>query len=423
MHKQRIGLLIINGPLPPPYGGVATFLAHALPHLAGRDFDVHTVIDKRPADPKYYEQYERIGIHIHYGGGSRFNKIVQILKHVPLWIFTLKKSGIDFFVFVNIVKSIVSWLDASERVLQEHNIEIIHAYDYPWVQGFVAAHLARKYKKKYIQTTFGEIVPHEEELVHHDAIGDRYKSFVKYVLDQSNMIVTLSQHCSSEIEFAGISKDKTRITYWGVDVNFFRPELDGSKTRKQFNLGDSHTVLFLGQIRLRKGPQVLIEAAAQVLKEFPDTKFLFAGPDFGLVQQLKNRSKVLGIAESIVFAGVLPQEELPALYTASDVFVFPTCTPIECLGLSMIQAMACAKPVVGSRINGIPEVIIDGETGFLVEPGNPVPLGKKISLLLADASLRSSMGEAGRRRAEQHFDQDRLVVQLEQIYREVLDVA
>lgn len=419
MTSRKIGVLLINGPLPPPYGGVATYLAHALPYLAKRNFEIHTVVDRRPSNPLQYKPFEEAGIHIHFGGGARSEKIAAIIKHTPLWLSTLRDSGISPALFIKALKSIVSWLDASERVLTSHQIDVIHAYDYPWVQGFVAAHLAKKHGKKFVQTTFGEVVPHKEELIHHDASGDRYTHFVKFVLDKADLIISLSQHCASEVEYVGVSRENVRVTYWGVDVNHFHPKLDGNSIRRQYGLGDAPIILFVGQVRLRKGPQVLVEAAPHILKKHPQAKFLIVGPDYNIVDQLKGRSSELGVAENLLFAGGKSHDELPMFYAACDIFVFPTCTPIECLGLSMIQAMACAKPVVGSRINGIPEVIVDGVTGFLVEPNNPMELAARISTLLGDESLRKKMGEVGRRRTEEQFNQDTLVLELEKLYLEV----
>jgi glycosyltransferase involved in cell wall biosynthesis len=423
MNQKKIGLLLVNGPLPPPYGGVATYLAHALPFLAGKGFSVHTVIDRSPPQPREYDAFLQAGIQIHYGSGTRLEKVGRVLRHLPLWFSSDFESAGSLFLRLQLAKSIVSWLDVSERVVRSEQIDIIHAYDYPWVQGFVAASLARKYNKKYIQTTFGEVVPHREELIQHDEFGDRYKAFVRHVLSQADRIISLSQHCASEVEHVGVSRENVRVTYWGVDTKHFHPSVDGRKIRNEFALGDDPVVLFVGQVRLRKGPQVLLEAAPAILREHSRARIFIVGPDYGIVDQLKRRAHELGVEKNVIFAGGKSHAELPAFYAACNVFVFPTCTPIECLGLSMIQAMACGKPVVGSRINGIPEVIVDGETGFLVDPGNPVPLAEKVAYLLSNEEKSRAMGAAGRRRAEEKFDQDRLVRELEEIYHEVITKA
>jgi len=416
-------VLIINGPLPPPFGGVATYLAHALPYLSKHGFVIHTLIDHKPKDEEEYRDYENAGVHIHYGGGTRFQRLASILKHMPLWIATYRKSGLEIKLFVLNLKSIVGWLDAAEKILKSNNINIIHAYDYPWVQGFVASYLAKKYDKKFIQTTFGEIVPHKEEMVQHDSFGDKYRVFVRDVLQKSEVVIALSEHCRREIDYVGIKPGKTRVSYWGSDVSYFNPNNDRSKMRAKYSLGDTPVILFLGQVRPRKGPQVLLEAIPEVVRQFPEARFLFVGPDYEMTERLLHRASELGVRGNIIFTGAVSHSELPLFYVASDIFVFPTCTPIECLGLSMIQAMASEVPIIGSRINGIPEVVDDAVTGFLVEPNSSDELSDKINTLLGDKELRLRMGKAARERAVKLFDENISIRELEKLYLDIAGVT
>ncbi len=419
MSQRKIGLLLVNGPLPPPYGGVATYLAHMLPFLAARGFEVHTIIDRPPADPKHYRIFQEAGIHVYYAEASRLKKIGQILKRVRLWVSTLLSSHISPFALLSALKSISSWIGIAEWIVRNHSIEIIHAYDYPWAQGFVAAYLGKKYKKRFVQTIFGEVVPHRNELVHHDAFGDRFKNLVRGVLEQSDLLLSVSKHCAREVSHVGMNPDRVKVTYYGIDVNRFSPDIDTSALRLEYNLGGKRVVLFQGQVRSRKGPHVLLEAAPLILKRVPNAVFLIVGPDFGIAEPLQQRADQLNLGSTFLLLGPKPDDMLPSFFAACDVFVFPSCTAIECLGLTSIQAMACGKPVVGSNINGVPEVVVDGSTGFLVEPGNPEALADKVSLLLEDGDLRSRMGAAGRQRAIQHFDRERLAQELLDLYNDL----
>ncbi len=415
MSQRKISLLVINGPLPPPYGGIATYLSHTLPYLTERGFEVHTIIDSSPL-PGQYTEFERAGVHIHSGGGTRLRKTLQLVRRLPLWTSTLRKSGTGVSTFLKALKSIATWLDVSERVINNHPIDIVHAYDYPWAQGFAAAYLAKRYKKKYVQTIFGEVVPHNDELILHDERGERFKGFSRYVLTQSDLILSVSKHCARQVSYIGLDPEQVKVTYYGVDTRRFRPDVDAQPIRSQYQLGGKRVVLFLGQVRARKGPQVLLEAAPAILRRIPNAVFLIAGPDFGIAGSLGARANELGISSQFLLLGPQPDEALPGLFAACDVFVFPSCTPIECLGLSMIQAMACGKPIVGSNINGIPEVIVDGSTGFLVGPNNSAALADKVSLLLEDNALHARMGIAGRERSIEHFDRGRLAQQLVDLY-------
>lgn len=419
MSNRKIGLLLINGPLPPPYGGVATYLAHALPFLAARGFEVHTIIDRQPAVPQQYEEFQRAGISIHYGERSRFKKLWSVLRRLPLWISTIVNSRVGILTFCNALKSIAGWIDVSEWVVRNHSIDIIHAYDYPWAQGYVASYLAKKHNRKYVQTIFGEVVPHKSELVHHDAFGDRFKPFVRSVLEQADLILSVSKHCAREVSHIDMDPERVKVTHYGIDIQRFSPDVDARGIRREYELGGKRVVLFLGQIRSRKGPQVLLEAAPIILRRVPNVVFLIVGPDFGIAGDLFARAEELGISSKFHLLGPKPDEMLPSFFAACDVFVFPSCTPIECLGLSTIQAMACRKPVVGSNIDGVPEVIIDSSTGFLVEPNNPDELAEKVSMLLEDEALRNRMGAAGRHRAVEHFDRELLAQQLLDLYGEL----
>jgi len=420
MNQRKIGLLVINGPLPPPYGGVATYLAHTLPYLAERGFEVHTIIDRPLLLSGQYTEFERAGVYIHYGGSTRLSKTWQIVRCLPLWISTLLKTGVGVSTLLKALKSIATWMEVSERVIRDHSIDIVHAYDYPWAQGFVAAYLAKKYKKKYVQTVFGEVVPHRDELIHHDELGERFKGFSRHVLSQSDLILSVSKHCAQEVGYVGLDPEQVKVTYYGIDTNRFHPDVDARPIRSEHRLDGKRVVLFLGQVRSRKGPQVLLEAAPAILRRVPNTVFLIVGPDFGIAEILLARAKELGISSKFLLLGPKPDEMLPGFFAACDVFVFPSCTPIECLGLSMVQAMACGKPVVGSNINGIPEVIVDGSTGFLVGVNNSGELAEKVSLLLEDSVLHTRMGKLGRQRAIERFDRDRLARQLVNLYKELV---
>ncbi|MBM4162396.1 MAG: glycosyltransferase family 4 protein [Ignavibacteria bacterium] len=422
MSQRKIGLLVINGPLPPPYGGIATYLAHTLPFLATHGFDVHTIVDRPPMDPRQYDEFRRAGVSIYYGETRHSRKIAEIIKRIPLWISTMVGSRMGPATMARAAKSIAGWIAISEEVVKTRRIDIIHAYDYPWAQGFAAAHLAKRYNKKFVQTIFGEVVPHISELVHHDERGNRFKRLVRRILEQSNLILSVSHHCAREISHVGLEPERVKVTYYGIDVQRFRPDVDTSAIRLQYSLDGKRVVLFLGQVRSRKGPQVLLDAAPLILRRIPNAVFLVVGPDCGIAADLLARAYELNLGSKFLMLGPKPDEMLPAFFAASDVFVFPSCTAIECLGLTSIQAMACGKPVVGSNINGVPEVVIDGTTGFLVEPCNPEALAEKVSLLLEDDDLRRRMGAAGRQRAVEHFDRDRLAHELLDLYNDLLRV-
>jgi glycosyltransferase involved in cell wall biosynthesis len=416
MTKKRPGVLVVNGPLRPAMGGVATFLSHALPYLVEKGMTVHTVMDRRPDDRTAHSAYEQNGLHIHYCPSSRWLVFLQMMRYIRLWLILLWQSGVRPLVALRSYKSIARWIAVCEKVLQDTDIEFVHAFDYPWVQGWVARYLARKYHRRYFQTTYGEVAPHENELALHDGKSDGYRKLVHDVLSSADLILSCSKHCAREVAYVGVEPENVRVLYHGIDTAVFHPKADDSAIRSRYELGENRIILFVGQMRPRKGPQVLLEAVPLIVRKFPNTLVCYAGPDFGMVANLQARSRELEVSSSVRFLGPVDEVLLPDLYNACDIFVFPTCTPIECLGLSMVQAMACGKPVVGSRINGIPEVVDEGVTGLLVEPNNPSELADSVLALLGDKELRERMGAKGIDRARSMFEQRLLAEELYRIY-------
>jgi D-inositol-3-phosphate glycosyltransferase len=155
--------------------------------------------------------------------------------------------------------------------------------------------------------------------------------------------------------------------------------------------------LFVGGLEPRKGLEYLVHAMELVVEEVPQTRLIavakagFRGTDeVGWFKVLADR---LGLSGHIEFHESVPQSKLLELYADCDVLALPSRT--EGWGLALMEAMACGKPVVASRVGGVPELVRDGVEGFLVEAGDVRALGSHIAGLLKDPGLRTKMGEAG----------------------------
>jgi glycosyltransferase involved in cell wall biosynthesis len=175
--------------------------------------------------------------------------------------------------------------------------------------------------------------------------------------------------------------------------------------------------LFVGRISEQKGIFQLLEAARGLpagvqlvlCASSPDTPDLLA----------RVEAAVTGRAEIRWINAMLPVPEVVQLYSHAAVFVCPSI--YEPFGLINLEAMACGTPVVASRVGGIPEVVVDGETGWLVPPGDPAALGEALRRALADPERARRMGEAGRRRVEGHFSWDRIADRTLGVYRDAIE--
>jgi glycosyltransferase involved in cell wall biosynthesis len=163
-----------------------------------------------------------------------------------------------------------------------------------------------------------------------------------------------------------------------------------------------------------KGQRHLIEAAMIVLRQVPDARFVIAG-EGELRESLERMIKENRLEKHVILAGFRP--DVLSLHKAFDIFVMSSVT--EGLGTSLLDAMACGKPIVATTAGGIPEVVVDGETGFLVPPRDHRAMAEALVKLLKDPELRKKMGHAGLARARRKFSADRMVQETLKVYKRV----
>lgn len=179
----------------------------------------------------------------------------------------------------------------------------------------------------------------------------------------------------------------------------------------------SQTIAFAGRLESYKGVDYLIRAFKIVKKEFPDATLAIAGSGREL-SRLKELTSKLQLESSVEFMGHVGRSELESLYARSLIAVMSS-TWVEAFGLSGIEAMSVGRPVVASRVGGIPDWLIDGKTGLLVEPGDDRALGVALLKLLSDQKLLSEMAHAARKRSEE-FTLEMHVGNLLNLYNEVI---
>lgn len=170
----------------------------------------------------------------------------------------------------------------------------------------------------------------------------------------------------------------------------------------QRNASLSPVLLYVGQVKKIKGIDILIEALALLRKEGTRAKLLIAGgatsrQDEEFFQELKEKARGLDVE----FLGWVEHEKLPEFYERADIFVLPSLS--EAWGMVVAEAMAAGLPVVASDVSGPRDLVAEGETGYLMQAGNPEALKEKLSTLLRDSRLRESMGLAGRERVKRYM--------------------
>lgn len=212
----------------------------------------------------------------------------------------------------------------------------------------------------------------------------------------------------------------------GVDPDEFWPVGDGA--RAGLGLADGEfIVLQLGRMVPRKGIDNVIHAIRLLREQYTiSARLLVVGGDAGRadpldtpeIKRLLLLAHQLDIAGQVSFTGAQPRHRLRNYYSAADVFV--TTPWYEPFGITPLEAMACATPVIGSAVGGIRSTVLDGKTGFLVPPRDPAALAARLALLQRDPALAERLGWTGLRRAHRHFTWERVARQVVAVYRTVL---
>jgi glycosyltransferase involved in cell wall biosynthesis len=212
------------------------------------------------------------------------------------------------------------------------------------------------------------------------------------------------------------------VVYNGLDLVRFDPHLDGIPVRVELGLPpDAPVVGIVGRVWPWKGQADFLRAAAEVTRTHPAARFIVVGApvfaaDRDYLGELKVMAAGLGIGERVVFTGF--RHDVARMLAAMDVVVH--CSRAEPFGRVLIEAMAMARPVVAYADGGVPEIVLDGQTGLLVQPGDVVGLAEAVSILLNDSGRARMMGRRGRARVEAFFDARQTAHAVEAIYEEIL---
>lgn len=220
---------------------------------------------------------------------------------------------------------------------------------------------------------------------------------IRGCMRKANAVIAPSTFTRDEmVEMNGVNPARISVLAHGLDAAWrAHTEASASRTGKRL----------LSVTRLRsadayKGVDVVLRALPAVLKQHPETSYLIAG-DGNDRPRLEKLARELRVESCVEFCGEVTGSRLHTLYAETDVFVLPS--PKEGFGIVFLEAMSYGLPVVAARAGGTLDVVQDGATGLLLPPENPAALAEALKGLLADASRRWALGEAGRRRVEGNF--------------------
>jgi len=289
-----------------------------------------------------------------------------------------------------VLLSYIRFFFCAGRVIKKISPDIVNAH-YALTHGVIAAYT--NYHPLVISVWGSDVI--WDKIVR---IPSFMKIFLKYAFCKADTVCVTSRFMIQYV--LPVSPKSVTIAHipFGIDCQLFMPsDYNGPhKYSEQFRIGYVKTLDSL------YGPQILIEAMPKVLKEVPNAKLIMAGTD-KMNGQLVLLADKLGIGDSVEFTGFIQNEKVPEIMRSFDVYVHPSICQ-ESFGVSILEASACGCPVVATRVGGVPEVCIDGQTGILIEPNNPDVLAKAVIKLAKEPELCNNMGRAGRDFVVKNYD-------------------
>ena len=273
----------------------------------------------------------------------------------------------------------ISELFYALKLIKKEGIDLIHAH---WIipSGLVGLICKRIFGIPLIVSSHGSDI---------NRVGNRFIGVVfKHILKNADWVIAVSTALRDKLINLGAQRSKVKVMPCGIELDNFLVDI---------KKGNDLRILAIGRLIEDKGFHNLIEAMSYVVKEIPDVTLTIVG-DGPFREELIRLSKDLSLQDKIAFKGGKPHSEIPRYIQESDLFVLPSMS--EGLPLVILEAMACGKAVVATDVGGIPDVIINGETGVLVKKNNPRDLSEAIVCLLSDNKKRMELGEKAREKIQ-----------------------
>ena len=234
------------------------------------------------------------------------------------------------------------------------------------------------------------------------------------VIRESDKIITISQTMRKTLIRKGAMPKKVDVVYDGVKTDVFRPRRkEAKRLRQKYADGVENIVMYHGVIDPQDHPEIIVDAAAAVIKEHPNTMFWLIG-NGAAIPGIKEKTRRKRLEKHFFFSGWIPFEKVPNFISACDLglVILPDINSARIrVTLKGFEYWACEKPIVVSDLPALREIVPPWETGLFYKPGDPKDLAEKTCVLLEDRYMSKKMGKAGRKLVENEYSWDKLATQ------------
>lgn len=309
------------------------------------------------------------------------------------------RRGVDSISPPAMLLSYTKMLLHIERIVKNINPDILHAH-YVTTNGLIGAFAGFH---PYIVSTWGS------DIFDPPSTSFIFRKIIKFALSKADAITATSKILTKGTQRLAPQGKYVQTIPFGVDLAKFKPAMKSHSDK--ITIGCAKTLMKL------YGVEYLIKAFASLHKKFPQTNLLIVGGG-PLHNCLKKLADSLSIGDSVDFVGPVSHDQMPLYLAKMHIFVVPSLS--EAWGRAAAEASAVELPVVASAVGGLPEVIIDGVTGFLVRPRDHQVIAQKLICLIENPALRSSMGTMGRKFVMDNYDWNANASLMEKLYYSLL---
>lgn len=237
----------------------------------------------------------------------------------------------------------------------------------------------------------------------------RKLKMAKKILKDAQAVVVNSRYSKGLVAGLGVGEEKIRVISPSTKIYKQKPNLElVSQLRQKYELQDKKIIFSVGRLVERKGFDLVVKALSAILKEVPEAIYLLAGVG-PFESRIKELITELNLGNKVILLGEIKEEELASFYELADLFIMPSLElkakgDTEGFGIVFLEANAFGKPVIGTKVGGIPDAVIDGETGLLIEPNNIEEISRTVIKLLRDNGLAQRLGSQGQKRVLRDFN-------------------
>jgi glycosyltransferase involved in cell wall biosynthesis len=240
---------------------------------------------------------------------------------------------------------------------------------------------------------------------------------VGYTSRRVHAIVAVCGSIRDGLVASGVAADKVSVIYSGTDLERFHPGVDGRGIRRELGLTTGQALITQVGVRSWRGWRDVLEAMRAIAAAADHARLLFVGAPAPRQAEIAERARAAGLEGRVLTLG--HRDDVPAILAVSDVVVDASYAGLGITG-SIREALACERPVVATALEGMPELVQDGETGWLVPPRDPAALAGAVLRVLADPTAAQPMARAGRKRVEATFSLRAKLDATEALYRRLL---